>query len=501
MRFRPAVRRARLVAASVLLTSALGAVGDTAEVARADSPAGAYHALPVTRVIDSRTGLGVAKGPKSGSVVLTMPSSVPQGALSAMLDVSVVGPSADGFLRVAARGSASSATAMTFQRGASATGLVQTALSAQRQATISVAGGPTHLVVDVLGYYIGGSQTGGRYVSVPGARFVDSRQGLGISKGPQSGTHTLTLPGNVPATAEGVLLNVSVVGPRSAGYARLASDAASGGATILTYPARVSLTGLSLTRPASDGSVVLTLAGGAADVVVDLVGYYTSASDTAGPAGAFLAIAPHRVADSRTGLGITKAHRGGFLFVSPGSSVPTNESGVVLSVTIVKPQADGFLRVAAAAAQAVGTVMNYRAGRDQTQLVFVLGAPDGRLALTLVGGLADVVVDVVGYHTADAPPATPPAGPGCTLSVSNPSPKAGSRVGVTMQSVAESSTVLVGHFPGSDVASAGATDAQGAFTRVFPTGSTRNTTVTIEGAADKSGGESYCSVTFKTLPS
>ena len=134
-----------------------------------------------------------------------------------MRDTSLlVDPAGAGYLRAAAAGTTPLATALNYSSGQSTTGLLVTPIDAARNATMTLYGGAGQVVLDVVGYYTTAAGNGGHYVALPPSRIADSRTGVGIGTGPQTGDVTVPLPDAVPADAPGVVLNVSVVEPTRA---------------------------------------------------------------------------------------------------------------------------------------------------------------------------------------------------------------------------------------------------------------------------------------------
>jgi hypothetical protein len=237
---------------------------------------GHWVALAPSRIVDSRTGLGASAGPQTGDVTVTVPDAVPADASGVVLNVSVVEPTRPGWLRVAPAGTVPTTTALSYAGIRSATGLVLTR-TANRAVTVALHGGAAQLVVDLVGYYDSGSDTGSSFVSSTPQRILDTRRGLGAS-GRNVKSVTLTLPANIPADATGAVLNLSAVSPSGKGYLRLAAAGAQPTTTAISYDLARSVTGLALTPIGAGRQITLTVYGAAVDVVADLVGFHTVAS-------------------------------------------------------------------------------------------------------------------------------------------------------------------------------------------------------------------------------
>ncbi len=118
-----------------------------ADASGTDGPGGSYVGTEPVRVVDTRTGQGAPRGSREITVALP----VPAGA-TALLDVSAVDPTGDGWLRVGPAGGEAASTALNTSRGASQTGLVLARTDAAGRVTLTGYGAPADLVVDVVGW-------------------------------------------------------------------------------------------------------------------------------------------------------------------------------------------------------------------------------------------------------------------------------------------------------------------------------------------------------------
>jgi hypothetical protein len=352
--------------------------------------------VPVTpaRFVDTRLGLGAPKGAVSGPLTVQLPDAIPADASAVVINASVVDPTAAGYLRTAAAGATPLATALNFSAGQSSTGLVVTTMDAARRTTATVYGGAGHVVLDAVGYYTASSGVGGHWVALRPSRIADSRTGTGIGAGPQSGDVTVPLPDAVPADAAGVVLNVSVVEPTRPGYLRVAPAGSTPTTTALNYPAVRSATALVMTRAAAH-AVTVALHGGAAQLVVDLVGYYEGSSQLG---SSFVAATPQRVIDTRRGLAASGRSVSSVTITLP-ASVPSDATGAVLNLSAVTPDGKGYLRLAAAGDQPLTTAISYDRGRSTTGLALTPIGAGRQVTITVYGAAVDVVADLVGFHT------------------------------------------------------------------------------------------------------
>ena len=342
---------------------------------------GGYSAITPVRVLDTRS----TTGPTSAPTTVTLPASVPVDAVGVQLDVTAVDAAGAGYLRVGPPGATPKTTALNYGAGRGTTGLVTTTADASRQVTITVLGSATDLVVDVLGYFGSG---GAQWHPVTPTRVADTRTGQGLPQQPLSGPVDLAL--DVPSTATGVYLDVTADRPAGNGYVRLGKAGTPPTATALNYDRAGATTGLAVTST-TGGHVTLGVYGAKTDVVVDLLGYF----DTASSGGSYCPIPPQRALDTRTGLGASGPGVGGLGLVVP-SALPSDAVAVVLDVSASAPQSRGFVRLSTVGVPATTTALNLISGRSVTGLV-VVPLSQAEVVIASYAATTHLVLDVIGY--------------------------------------------------------------------------------------------------------
>ena len=162
--------------------------------------------------------------------------------------------------------------------------------------------------------------------------------------------------------------------------------------------------GLWRSRWAAIGAALAVTLGGGGLVAVNA---------TSGPASSLVTVAPERILDTRTGLGLSGPFASGVsrkLQVT-GAIVPAGATGVLLNVTVVAPSAAGFLSVRPGDATGVPSTssLNFKAGDITPNSVQVAlptsGASAGQIDITFdafgdAGPTTNVLADVVGYLVA-----------------------------------------------------------------------------------------------------
>ncbi len=355
---------------------------------------------------------------------------VPSGASAVEVSVSSVAPTgASGFLRVFPAGSSVSATFVSYTagRGITNTGTVGLNTAVTNDLGVSNAGGSTHVVIDIQGYFA--PSGGASYVPLASpCRVVDTRGGGGVLA--RSGSRAFQVAGTgsvfasqggtsggcgVPDGVPGVEATVSVVAPTGAnGFVRVAPNNGSvPTATFLNYTTRTGITNTgSITLSNTEvRDVSVRNFGGTTHVVIDVQGYYTTA---AGQGSRYQTVTPCRAVDTRSAGGALAAGRTRVFQIAgervgyarqgaqsvTGCGVPQRAAAVEASLTAVAPTGTGFTRPGPAGSVASGTFLNYTSVGSITNtgtLPLALGG-DADLGVTNLGGSASYVVDVYGYY-------------------------------------------------------------------------------------------------------
>jgi hypothetical protein len=162
----------------------------------------------------------------------------------------------------------------------------------------------------------------------------------------------------------------------------------------------------------SGGKVSIYVAFGSADIVLDVVGWYASATATvpAGVGSRLVPVTPDRILDTRVGNGASGAVGGTQtldLQVSGRGGVPSGTSAVVLNLTGTDPTAETFVTAyPAGVARPPTSSLNLQRGETRPNLVMVKLGDGGKITLYNHVGAIHLVADVVGYYRAGADPTT-----------------------------------------------------------------------------------------------
>lgn len=367
---------------------------------------GTYRSVAPARLLDTRSS---ATRPTSGTVlhvpVLGRAGVSQAGVAAVFLHVTAAAVRVSGYLSVYPGGSAVPTTStLNVTQGLITSNNTLVAPGGNGAIDIRVAAA-TDVVVDLLGWTVGGAPGGGDVpaggmVPLAPTRLLDTR-----GHGPLRSTGLALAIPQVPADAAAVVLNLTTV--NSSGVVQVVSYPA--GAPRTTLPAMHAAPGrataaLDLVGLGAGGVVALATNGGATDLVVDLLGYV--AGGTAGPGG-LVATNPQRVLDTRT----THQPLGRTTIVLAGHAVPADAQAVLVTLTSVpNSRASGYV-VSYADGDPVPPVsmVNPLADAPVASQQLVPVGPDGGITVQYSSGSGDVVVDVNGYVRARLLPPVQPA--------------------------------------------------------------------------------------------
>ncbi len=398
---------------------------DTAAASTSSSGALFMPVAPV-RVLDTRTGLGAARQSVASHQSVTLQvggaTVVPWNASAVAVNVTVVSPTAGGFVSVGPSVVTDSSN-LNFAAGQTIANLAISRLSSSGSITFyNGSTGAVQLLADLQGYYLAAgakASNGTRYTAMAPVRVLDTRSGLGAPQQAVGAGESLTLQvtgtASVPATASAAVVNITVASPAAKGFVSV-GPASMTDSSNLNFVAGRTAANLAITRLSATGSI--TFYNGSTSTVqliADLQGYYSAL----GTGTAYTPVAPVRVLDTRSGLGAPQqavaASASLTLQVTGTASVPSTASAVVVNITVANPSANGFVSVGPAVITDSSNV-NFAAGRTVANLAVARLSSTG--SITFYNGSTNTVqliADVQGYTT--------PAGTcGGTCTVSSWSP-------------------------------------------------------------------------------
>jgi hypothetical protein len=234
-----------------------------------------------------------------------------------------------------------------------------------------------------------------RYVALAPQRLLDTRSGLGSSRGPvaagQQVQVQVTGRGGVPSTGVGsVVLNVTAVGPQAAGFVTVyPTGSTRPNASNANYVKDGTVANQVILKVGTDGKVSIYTSAGS-NLIVDVAGYYP-------PGSRFTGVAPARVLDTRSTVRIPA---GGKVDVQVSGKAGVPSSGAVaaaLNVTAVSPSAAGYLTVwPAGQTRPTASNVNYAKASTVAGLTLAKLGTDGKVSIYSAAS-SDVLVDVSGW--------------------------------------------------------------------------------------------------------
>lgn len=379
-------------------------------------PAGAskYVAVPPLRLADTRPNLSFGFSDVSSNVMrvgILGRAGVPADATAAVLNVTIAGSGAWGFVTVFPAGGAvpDASNVNADGPGRVVANLVHVKLGADGAADIyrSTSMG---LVVDLVGVYVpvptnsSGSKDG-RLVTLPGGalRVLDTRGQAPVGAGEVRSVDVSAA--GVPASAAAVAVNITIVDARVGYWSAIPDDQ--------NYAATSSLNA-DRDNQTRAGQAIVNLSGNkrfnvyaenGGHLLVDVVGYFTGeAEPTTDTAGLFVASPPLRMFDTRQ-MRILPPWSGStyeFSVGDPGREV----AAVVMNITATSPWDRGFVTAyPAGVARPNSSNLNISAVPQTIANHSIVRVSSRGVSLFTQGG-SHLIADVAGWYLGPPSPAT-----------------------------------------------------------------------------------------------
>ncbi|MFJ9764307.1 hypothetical protein ACIRUY_10865 [Streptomyces erythrochromogenes] len=302
-----------------------------------------------TRLLDTRSGIGgsnravtpygVARVKVGGN------SGIPADATAVALNVTAVNPRSTGHITAYPSGTAQPTTSnVNFVAGQTVPNMTIVQVGADGYVElVNRSYGDVDLVADVTGYFSRSAGAGG-YTSLDPFRIADSRAGQG-TWGQVAGQSTFSLQvagnGAIPASGvTAVALNVTATAPRGAGHLTVFPTGQEAPNTSnVNFKANQTIANSVIVPVGPDGRInVRNGAWDPADVIVDVVGYYSPGSKAS-----YIPTEPTRLHDSRKYDFPVQGQDFRWLPLSDGDPTVT---AFVLNTTVTDTQGSGHLTVA-----------------------------------------------------------------------------------------------------------------------------------------------------------
>jgi hypothetical protein len=205
---------------------------------------------------------------------------VPADATAVVVNMTVTGPTAPGWLTVFPTGATQPlASSLNFRAGQTVANLVVMPVGVDGKISVVNSHGASHVVVDVMGWFRPGEGAG--YVALdPPTRDLDSRYGndTRVPLGPGH-VHRMEVVRyyGVPADAKAVLLSVIAVFPTESGWLTVyPGGAALPPTSTLNFEPGGIVPNATITGIGIDGTVVIQNPRGFTHIVSDISGYFAT---------------------------------------------------------------------------------------------------------------------------------------------------------------------------------------------------------------------------------
>lgn len=388
----------------------------TAEV-QVSTLGAAYSAVTPTRILDTRHGTGVSAGKIGASSIVKLrvegagpiPSS---GVTAVVMNVTVVATTGAGFITVYPSGDGTAVpnvSNLNYKAGKTVANLVTVPVGADGYVYLANSGppaGPVDLIADVSGYYSRSAPE--LYKPASPERVLDTRNGTGAKAGAVANGGTVKLSvalGDTNLAPAGYMsaaaVNITVVNPSGNGYITAYADGQNRpGTSNLNYTKGQTVANSAIVPVAANGEIDLTnemSAAGSANILVDIVGYYSTNANFAG--AAFVPIAPSRVFDSRKD-GSRQIQNGVEYDLALGYWAQSADA-IEMNATVTGTKSNGFLSLYTYGVLSPPSTsnLNWSTGQITANAAYV--SPDnanGWIAIYNGGsGATDVILDVSGY--------------------------------------------------------------------------------------------------------
>jgi hypothetical protein len=262
------------------------AVFDVTGYYRSGDAGTTWYGLGPTRLLDTRSGIGLNgafTNRSVRSVQLSGRGGLPSGTVAITGNVTVTGATGGGYLAIGPSMSSSPSTStLNFEGGRTLANNVTLKLGTGGRVSAVIVGATglrANVLLDVTGYYVNGDG-GAHWYPVPAHRRLDTRVNLGLSgrfKDGVSRSFQVT-GGSVPTNAVAVSGNLTATGGTGSGYvaAGPTMGSSSSTSTLNIRTAQTLANGLTL-RVTSGGRAAIVFqgpSGSSIHGILDIVGYF-----------------------------------------------------------------------------------------------------------------------------------------------------------------------------------------------------------------------------------
>ncbi len=399
----------------VRAVSSLGAGVGSAPIAATPQADTTYHPIAPVRVQDSRpeSHLGNYVSPWGPGTTRTVQvagvSGIPADARAVAMNVTVTSTTAASFLTIWPTGRPLPLSSnLNWTAGRTIANAVTTSVGQGGTLSIFNPAGSVDVIIDVVGYYTDAASAQGEgLVPLAPVRIQDSR--ASDQFGPYStpwtaGTTRLVQAAGangIPADADAVVLNATVTNATAPSFLTIyPAGATQPNASSLNWTTGQTLANAVTAKIGVGGQIAVFNPSGSVDVILDVVGYFTT-----GTGSHFHPLDPVRIQDSRGservgpygtpwGPGTTRA-----VTASPAAGVPAGATAVLLNVTVTGPTAPSFLTIwPAGQPRPNASSLNWVAGQTLANAVNAMVGVGGQISIFNPSGTVEVIADSNGWY-------------------------------------------------------------------------------------------------------
>ena len=335
----------------------------TKDAAGTQGPPGAFTPLSPSRILDTRSDIGISTGKPSGGATITLQVTgtpgVPSDAIAVALNVTGADAAGPGFVTVwPARQTRPGTSSLNFTKAnETVANAVLVQLGADGDLNLFTQKS-ANLIVDITGYWREATRAqAGRFEPVPTpTRLLDTREGNGAPKAIVGTGGSIDLQvtgrGGVPAAGvSAVAMVVTVTDSAAAGFVTAwPTGQPKPFASSLNPTGPNDIRSNLVIVPVGAGGKVSLFTQNATHLVADVTGWFSDSSAPASTRGLFESATPLRLLDTRepagsaTGL-FTKLDTGETGILGYGPYVKPGAIAIVHNVTVDATVAAGFLTV------------------------------------------------------------------------------------------------------------------------------------------------------------
>jgi hypothetical protein len=375
------------------------------------SPGRLLDTRPGTQTID---GFFAGRGLQAGDSILKLAVAgrhgIPDNADTATINVTATGTEDAGFLTIWPCGALQpNASNLNYKSGATIANTVITKIGTDGEICIYTSA-PTHLIVDVNGYYLPGTS----FNSLVPGRLLDTRDGAqtvdgafaGIGLQPTDAVVELKVAQRygIPIEAEAATLNITATETADPGFLTVwPCDKPQPNASNLNFETNATIANAAITAIAkvSAAGTVCVYTSAPTHLIVDVTGYYL-------PGTTFVSLVPGRLLDTRPGTSTVDSTFAGAglqpensvlkLLVATRHGIPGSADTATVNVTATGTVDAGFLIIwPCNEPQPTTSNLNYEAGATIANTSISKLGTAGDVCI-YTSAATHLIVDVNGYY-------------------------------------------------------------------------------------------------------